>query len=120
MPATKHYRECVSVEISHRILVNVTRYQEQTWFHIKQVRNGRSISLTADEITSLINKKEKWQSAAQEVFLATTQENDSNTDGNTSCEENEDVFKIEEPKPAVDKKKRAGKKLEEVNKKKLK
>jgi len=65
-------RATVAIQVSPRITVNVNRYNQETWFHVR-TRNGKSVSLLASEMKELLEHKNELRAAALEVFNANKQ-----------------------------------------------
>ena len=52
----------VSITISDRTSVDVTKYRGSIWYHIKNKKKDKSFSLTREELWTLLFHKEKEES----------------------------------------------------------
>ena len=57
----------VSISISDRTSVDVTKYRGSIWYHIKNKKKDKSVSLTREELRTLFDKKNKLKAAAAKV-----------------------------------------------------
>lgn len=89
--------EYVSVKISDRTTVGVSRFRGKTWYHIKQQKKDKSVSLAKDELKLLFGKKDKLIKASQKVEgkgkkgkKRSWEERDSEENGDQSSDLSED------------------------------
>ena len=57
----------VSINLSERTSVGVSRFQGTVWYHIKNKKKDKSVSLTREELKILFSKKEKLMRACLKV-----------------------------------------------------
>ena len=57
----------VSISISDRTSVDVTKYRGSIWYHIENKKKDKSVSLTREELRTLFDKKNKLKAAAAKV-----------------------------------------------------
>lgn len=57
----------VTIDISERTSIAVSRFQGTVWYHIKNKKKDKSVSITKEELKTLFGKKDKLIHAASKV-----------------------------------------------------
>ena len=72
MPKTtkKKPRDKVTLDFLSRVSITAARFNGQTWFHLRQNKNKKSVTLSSEELKEIIAQQNALKNAAKEVYEA--------------------------------------------------